>query len=78
MTERYRQKDKDNLELSITVEDPLFLTKPFTFVGNLNRTKEEQTGTWDCDPAVAAKELYDTFKNRYPDDKTEEQYFKNK
>jgi hypothetical protein len=78
VTERYRQKDKDNLELSITVEDPLFLTKPFTFVGNLQRTDQKMINTWDCDPAVAAKELYDTLKNRYPDDKAAEQYFKDK
>ena len=71
-------KDKDNMELSITVEDPLFLTKPFTFVGNLKKTEEKQIGTWDCDAAVAAKELYDTFKNPYPDDKALEQYFGNK
>jgi hypothetical protein len=74
-TERYRLKDKDNMELSITVEDPLFLTKPFTFVGNLKRTDQKQIGTWDCDPASAAQALYDSFKNRYPDDKTGEQYF---
>ena len=77
-TERYRMKDKENMELAITVEDPLFLTKPFTFVGTLKKTNDKQIGTWDCDAAVAAKELYDTLKNRYPDDKAGEQYFPEK
>ena len=77
-TERYRMKDAKNMELSITVEDPLFLTKPFTFAGNLERSEQKQIGTWDCDTEVAAKELYDTFKSRYPDDRTLEQYWGNK
>jgi hypothetical protein len=68
-------KDTDNLELAITVEDPLFLKEPFTFVGSLQRTKDTPIGSWDCDPDVAARELYDTFQNPYRDDTTASKYF---
>jgi hypothetical protein len=77
ITEHYRIKDidGDNMELAITVEDPLFLKEPFTYVGALKRTRQTPVGSWDCDPDVAAKELYETFKNPYPDDTTAEKYF---
>lgn len=75
ITERYKLKDIDAMELAITVEDPLFLKEPFTFVGALKRTRQAPLGSWDCDPDVAAKELYETFKNPYPDDTTAEKYF---
>ena len=76
-TERYTLKDWDNMELAITVDDPVFLREPFTFVGNLKRTQEApiSSGVWDCDPEVAAAELYLTFQNPYPDDTTAEKYF---
>jgi hypothetical protein len=69
-TERYTLKDKETMELSITVDDPLFLKEPFTFVGTLKKTKEPLLAIWDCDPEVAVKELYQTLKNPYPDDTT--------
>ena len=75
ITERYTLKDSENMELAITVEDPLFLKEPFTFVGSLRRTRQVPVGSWDCDPDAAARELYDTFKNPYPDDTTAEKYF---
>jgi hypothetical protein len=74
-TERYTMKDYENIELSITVEDPLFLTEPFTFVGNLRRTSQVPANTWDCDPKVPGRELYETFRNPYPDDTTGPKYF---
>ena len=49
-TERYTLKDKETMELSITVDDPLFLKEPFTFVGTLKKTKEPLLATWDRDP----------------------------
>ena len=76
-TERYTLKDYDTMELAITVDDPVFLKEPYTFVGTLKRTIEDpvSAGVWDCDPEVAAAELYLTVKNPYPDDKTGEKYF---
>jgi hypothetical protein len=73
-TERYRLVDHDTLEQSITVDDPLLLTKPFTFTGILKRTQEKMVGTWDCDPDAGLRELYDTFKNPYPDDTLGERF----
>jgi hypothetical protein len=67
-TERYTLKDKDSMELSITVDDPLFLKEPVTFVGALARINQQHQGTWDCDPTVALRELFETYKNPYPDD----------
>jgi hypothetical protein len=69
-TERYRLLEPDKMELAITVDDPLFLKEPFTYTATLNRTKEALVGSWDCDPESAIKELYQTFRNPYPDDTT--------
>ncbi len=62
------------MEQTLTVDDPLFLKEPVTFVGVLKRTKEQVADAWDCDPVVAVRELYSTFKNPYPDDKTPEKF----
>ena len=60
--ERYTLKDKDTMELAITVTDPLFLKEPFTFTGTLKRTSEAMVGIWDCDPEVGITELYQTMR----------------
>jgi hypothetical protein len=73
-TERYTLKDKDTMELAITVEDPLFLKEPYTFVGTLKRSTGQMLATWDCDPEVAVSELYQTVNNPYPDDTTPAKY----
>lgn len=72
--ERYTMKDANTMELAITVKDPLFLKEPFTYVGVLKRTDKAPTLSWDCDPEVGLKELYDTMKNLYPDDTTPAKY----
>lgn len=72
--ERYTMKDHNTMELAITVKDPLFLKEPFTYVGVLKRTDKTPTLSWDCDPEVGLKELYDTMKNLYPDDTTPAKY----
>ena len=75
ITERYRiMESPDMMEQTLTVDDPLFLKEPVTFVGVLKRTKEQVADAWDCDPVVAVRELYSTFKNPYPDDKTPEKF----
>ena len=66
--ERYTLKGKDSMELSITVTDPVFLTQPFTFVGELVRSTDPMVATWDCDPETSLRELYSTVNNPYPDD----------
>ena len=72
--ERYTLKNKDSMELSITVEDPVFLKEPFTFVGELVRSSEPMVATWDCDPETSLRELYSTVNNPYPDDTTSKKY----
>ena len=72
--ERYTLKDKDTMELAITVTDPLFLKQPFTFTGTLKRTQEAMVGIWDCDPEVGIAELYQTMQSPYPDDTTPAKY----
>jgi hypothetical protein len=67
-TERYTLKNKDSMELAITVDDPVFLREPFTFVGELVRSSEPLAATWDCDPETSLRELYSTVNNPYPDD----------
>ena len=58
------------------MDDPLFLKEPVTFVGNLRRTTNQHQGTWDCDPQVALKELFETYKAIYSDDTLPERLLK--
>jgi len=40
----------------------------------LKRSDKAPTLSWDCDPEVGLKELYDTMKDMHPDDTTPAKY----
>jgi hypothetical protein len=71
VTERYHVIDNNTMRLIITLEDPTFLTRPFTYAmlyskhpGGLNPAYRA------CDPAVARNEVYEGYAgNKYQDDK---------
>ena len=72
--ERYKALPDGNLEIEITIEDPLFLKAPFTWVQLHERPKRDWTGEWFCDPEVGFHHLYSTSPQRYPDDLMFEKY----
>ncbi len=70
VTERYQFIDEDNVRLIITVEDPVFLTRPFTFARLQTRTPEALRARWvTCDAETARSELEFAYPgNKYPED----------
>ena len=57
VTERYTRTGPDTLELEITLDDSLFLTEPFTWTRQFERS-EFRPGEWgDCDVGVSRRQL---------------------
>ena len=70
ITERYRLIDDNNLRLIITLEDPTFLTRPFTYAFVFTKVGLEGPGqTWrDCDAESARREQEFAYPgDKYPD-----------
>jgi hypothetical protein len=59
LTERYTMIDNDNLRVTITLEDPTFLTKPFKYAFMWTRIpRGGLQPVWvTCDPEVARAEV---------------------
>lgn len=70
VTERYQIIDDDNMRLIITLDDPTFLTKPFTYSKLFIRgTPRTRNAGWSfCDPDVARGEV----ESAYPGTKYSE------
>jgi len=73
-TERYHLVDKENMVLTVTVEDPIFFNAPFTWTIKLKKMTTPFTGEWFCDPDVGLHHLYSTAPQKYKDDKLFEKY----
>ena len=54
LTERYSLIGPDRLQMVLTVEDPVFLTRPYTETFEYERTDQEINWITDCDPVSAA------------------------
>ena len=72
VTERYHLIDDETMRLTITIEDPVFLTRPFRYALIENKKPGGLTpGWWHCDPEAARREVeYGYAGNKYPDDDT--------
>jgi len=60
VTERYQLIDDDNLRLIMTIDDPIFLTRPFTYSRLFSRAPARggQGGGWNfCDPEASRREV---------------------
>jgi hypothetical protein len=74
-TERYALKADDKMmDLTITIEDPIFFNAPITWTMEVKKTDETFTGEWFCDPDVGLHHLYSTTPQRYKDDILFEKY----
>ena len=77
VTERYQLIDDDNIRLIITLDDPTFLTRPFTYSRLFARSTTRNQGGgaggggWSfCDPEVARREVEYAYPgNKYGDGK---------
>jgi hypothetical protein len=70
VTERYHIIDENTMRLIITLEDPTFLTRPFTYAILYNKRPGGLVPVWRaCDPSVARNEVYEGYAgNKYPDE----------
>ena len=57
LIERYRKTSPTEIEVTITIEDPLFLKSPFTYKHHLKKTNDLSVQVWDCDPVISRREL---------------------
>jgi hypothetical protein len=70
VTERYRLIDDNSMRLIITLEDPAFLTKPFTWAFVFTKTglNGPRQGWRECDAESARREQEFAYPgNKYPD-----------
>ena len=67
LTERYSLIGPDRLKMVLTVEDPVFLTRPYTETFEYERTDQEIQWITDCDPVSAAAPML-MLLPKYPDE----------
>jgi hypothetical protein len=49
LTERFQKTGPDSIKYSVTYEDPVFFTKPWTFDLNLQRVKDTRILEYVCE-----------------------------
>jgi hypothetical protein len=65
--ERYTLNNPNEMKIEITLEDPLFLTRPFTWSHVWRRTMSRPLDGWaECDPDVTRREIELTVPEKYP------------
>ena len=57
VTERYRKTSPDLLSATVTLEDSLFLKKPYTWTFQLKKVPQPEAGPHPCDPEATLYEL---------------------
>jgi hypothetical protein len=57
MIERYKKTGPNAMTLTITLEDSLFLRRPFTWSHEFYKTNEIPVGIWECDIETSHSEL---------------------
>lgn len=66
LTERYTRIAPDTMEMAITLEDPLFLTEPYTWVRQLNRSNVGPQSWGECDLEQSRRQL-ESLPSKYDD-----------
>ena len=71
VTERYHIIDEDTMRLIITLEDPTFLKRPFTWAIVLSKASDGPPTQWSmCDPDAARREVEFAYGGvKYPEEK---------
>lgn len=66
ITERYHLIDEDTFRITITLEDPIFLTRPFVYAHIHKRRPDQQVATWfECDAEASRADI----ESAYPGEK---------
>ena len=67
LIERYSLVNPTEMKIEITLEDPLFLTRPFTWSHTWRKTNDRPLDGWaECDPDVTRREIELTVPDKYP------------
>ena len=66
LEERYWRVD-DGLRMELTIEDPIFLLRPITYVMAWRSSDQELALPWSCDPIAAQRNLA-LVPTKYPQD----------
>ncbi len=66
LVERYTRHG-DSLRMNLTVEDPIFLLKPISYVMKWRPSDDELSLPWDCQPEAARRNLR-LVPTKYPQD----------
>ena len=69
VTERYKLLNPDLMTITITIEDPVFMTMPYTYVHQWKRLNKPLVGWWECDPEITRTEMKLTAPVKYPGSK---------
>jgi len=57
MVERYKRTGPDTMKMTVTLEDSLFLRRPFTWSHEYKKTNDQPVGVWECDVETSRDEL---------------------
>ncbi len=67
LIERYILVNPNEMKIEITLEDPLFLTRPFTWSHTWRKTNDRPLDGWaECDADVTRHEIELTVPDKYP------------
>ena len=66
VVERYKLAKPDLMTITITLDDPVFMTKPYTYVHQWKRSAKPLVGWWECDPDVTRTEMRLSAPVKYP------------
>ena len=66
VTERFHLIDPDTMRITITLEDPIFLAKPFVYAHIHRRRPAQQVNNWfDCDPESSRGAVEASYPSKY-------------
>ena len=68
VTEYYTFTNPNRVDIEITVDDPQFLTQPYTFHHYWVKTDEAMDSHWECDADSTRREVYFANESKYEDD----------
>ena len=68
VTEYYSFTNPGRVDIEITVEDPQFLTQPYTFHHYWVKSDTPIDGHWECDAESTRREVYYANETKYDDD----------
>ena len=67
IVERYERTGPDSMLLTVTIEDPLFLTQPVTYTHKYKKAERDSLRFWNCNLENAQAEMQIMVPDKYDD-----------